>query len=386
MDKWKVTPLYSTYIVPLKGGMPVRVWSAPFIFRGVCMKTYRIQKYGAFGKFKKDIGSNNHFLITALVGLGKIDESDIGKVEPAPWNPQDVKASVTRSREFVIKAGLAWTITCLDVFLKDFFASFFDGEDEFYQLPNSSVVVCYEKAIVSPVTKNEENKKSYNEVYRSVYFKFTVISHLLELHKEQLKDWRIKADYRKGKEGKPAYFPEIELVSALIDLAIQWRNVLVHEGIDNSLSNNTYRVLSKYRGQLNEIEYGTLDVEEMKQHFKDRKVMTFKEVAVLIRNIVDFGYILNAYWINAVDKQIYITEMLKKILPESKEEMVAVEGYDKSYKKQYYDELTTLEPERRKSNICMRLTQYNVHLETADEEAKSVEDYTIESYLSKLFS
>ncbi len=48
------------------------------------MKTYRIQKYGAFGKFKKDIGSNNHFLITALVGLDKIDESDIGKVEPAP--------------------------------------------------------------------------------------------------------------------------------------------------------------------------------------------------------------------------------------------------------------------------------------------------------------
>lgn len=387
MDKWKVTPLYSTYIVPLKGGMPVRIWSAPFILRGVCMKTYKIQKYGAFGKFKKDIGSNNHFLITALVGLDKIDESDIGKVEPAPWNPQDVKASVTRSREFVIKAGLAWVITCLDVFLKDFFTSFFDSKDEFYQLPNSSVVICYEKASVSPVTKKEENKKSYNEVYKSVYFKFTVISHLLESHKEQLKDWRIKADYRKGKEGTPAYFPELELVSALIDLAIQWRNVLVHEGVDNSLANNTYRVLSKYKDQLNENQYGTLNVDEMKQHFKDNKVMTFKEVAVLIRNIVDFGYILNAYWTNAVDKKKYITEMLKRILLESKDEMVAVEGYGRGdYKKQYYDELYTLEPERRKSNICMRLMQYNVFLERIEDERISIEEATIDSYMEKIFS
>ncbi len=387
MDKWEVTPLYSTYIVPLKGGMPVRIWSAPFIFRGVCMKTYKIKKYGAFGKLKKDIGSNNHFLITALVGLDKIDESDIGKVEPAPWNPQDVKASVTRSREFVIKAGLAWAITCLDVFLKDFFTSFFDSKDEFYQLPNSSVVVCYEKASVSPAIKNEENKKSYNEVYKSVYFKFTVISHLLELHKEQLKDWRIKADYRKGKEGTPAYFPELELVSALIDLAIQWRNVLVHEGVDNSLANNTYRILSKYREQLNENEYGTLDVDEMKQHFKDKKVMTFKEVAVLIRNIVDFGYIMNAYWTNNVDKKKYITEMLNLILPASKDEMVNTEENGKGdSKKQYYNELYTLEPDRRKNNVCMRLMQYNVLLEKVEDEGISVEENIIDSYLLKIFS
>lgn len=350
------------------------------------MKTYKMQKYGAFGKFKKDIGSNNHFLITTLVGLDKIDQSDVGKEKPAPWNPQDVKASVERSREFVIKAGLAWAITCLDVFLKDFFSSFFDSKDEFYQLPNSSVVVCYEKASVNQVTKNEENRKSYNEVYKSVYFKFTVISHLLELHKEQLKDWRIKADYRKGKEGTPVYFPELELVSALIDLAIQWRNVLVHEGVDNSLANNTYRVLSKYRDKLNENEYGTLDVDEMKQHFKDKKVMTFKEVAVLIRNIVDFGYILNAYWTNAVDKKKYISEMLNRILPESKDEIEVVEGYGRNYKKQYYDELYSLETERRKCNICMRLTQYNVFLERVEAEVISVEEYTIESYLSKLFS
>ena len=82
---------------------------------------------------------------------------------------------MTRSREFVIKAGLAWAITCLDVFLKDFFASFFDSEDEFYQLPNSSVVVCYEKASVSPVIKNEENKPSLCTYYVSVLLQSTFI-------------------------------------------------------------------------------------------------------------------------------------------------------------------------------------------------------------------
>lgn len=79
--------------------------------------------------------------------------------------------------------------------------------------------------------------------------------------------------------------------------------------------------------------------------------------------------------------------MLKKILPESKEEMVNTEENGKGdSKKQYYNELYTLEPDRRKNNVCMRLMQYNVHLEIVDEEAISVEDYTIESYLSKLFS
>ncbi len=351
------------------------------------MKTYKIQKYGAFSKLKKEIGNNNHFIITAIVGLDKIDESDVGNVKLAPWNPQDVKVSVVRSREFVIKAGLVWSITCLDVFLKDFFTSFFDESDEFYQLPASKVVVCYEKANIAPVEKNKKAEKRYNDVCKSVYFKFTVIRHMLVLHKEELKEWRIKSDYREGKKGTAVYLPELELVFAFIDLAIQWRNILVHEGGDNELANDTYRILSKYKEKLNEIEYGTLDVDEMKQHFKDKKVMTFKEVAVLIRNIIDFGYILNAYWINAVDKKGYITNALNTILPESKDEIVLLEKKNsKDHKKQYYDELYTLEPDRRKNNICMRLTQHNILLERTDDEMLSVEEKAIDSCLLKLFS
>lgn len=351
------------------------------------MKTYKIKKYGAFGRFKKDIGSNNHFLITTLVGLDKIDQSDVGKEKPAPWNPQDVKASVERSREFVIKAGLAWAISCLDVFLKDFFSSFFDNKDEFYQLPNSSVVVCYEKANVSPVIKKEKLEKSYNEVYRSVYFKFTVISHLLELHEEELKEWRKKSDHRTGKKGEPVYLPELELASALIDLAIQWRNILVHEGGDNRLAINIYTILHRHREQLNSNTYGTLKVDEMKRHFKEKQTMTFKEVAVLVRNIIDFGYILNAYWINCVDKETYITTIVKEVLPESQDEIVVIEEKDKNdNKKKYYDELYSLEPERRKSNICMKLTQFNVFLEKEEDECISIEEQTIDGYLSKLFS
>lgn len=351
------------------------------------MKTYRIQKYGAFRKFKQEVGNNNHFLITALVGLNKINEDDVGTKEPAPWDPMDVKSSVLRSREFVIKAGLAWSITCLDVLLKDFFTSFFDEKDEFYQLPDSSVVVCFEKANVTPVVKDEKRGKSFNEVCKSVYFKFTVISHFLELHKEELKEWRKKADHRVGKKDAPVYFPELELVVALVDLAIQWRNILVHEGGDNPLAINTYRVLNKYSKILNENEYGTLEADKMKQRFKDRKVMTFKDVAVLIRNIVDFGYILNAYWINAVNKNEYLTKMLKEILPESKSELDedARRGR-KDHRKPYYDELFSLEPDRRKGNVCMRLTQRNVYLERIESEDKSIEEETIDRYLAGVFS
>lgn len=76
---------------------------------------------------------------------------------------------------------------------------------------------------------------------------------------------------------------------AAVDLAIQWRNNLVHNGISNPISQNTVRVLKhKYKELLNTNEYGTLEVDKMLEDFKENK-LSFKELAFLIRSIIDFG-------------------------------------------------------------------------------------------------
>lgn len=70
--------------------------------------------------FKKLMGQNNHFLITILVGL---DGVEAGEVTLSPtfstsWAPHDVKTSARRSREFAIKALLAWAADSLDTYRK----------------------------------------------------------------------------------------------------------------------------------------------------------------------------------------------------------------------------------------------------------------------------
>lgn len=328
------------------------------------METYKLKKYEAFNKFKKKVGNTNQFLITALVGINKIDESDKGKEVPAPWYPNDVEAAKNRSRDFVKKAGLVWVIDCLDELLNDFFNSFFNKKNTFYKR-EESFVVCIEKTNKLPSELNEQNKISYERVNRSAYWKFTVISDYIANKKDELTDWRKVCDYRNGKKGEAPYFPELELVCALIDLAIQWRNNLVHSGIDNSIRMNTSRVLNKYAKLLNSNQYGTLDISTMINNFKRHGVMSFKELSVMIRNVIDFGYILNAFWINEVDKYSILQEALSEVYLTNKSEMYS------------------LSLDRQKGYLIMKLGQRGL-LEKADEKGKSEEETIIDNFLSNL--
>ena len=340
------------------------------IFGRINMETYKIGKYSAFSTFKKNVGNNNQFLVTALIGINKIDESDKGKKDPAPWSPCNIDSAKARSRDFVKKAGLTWTIDCLDELLKNFFKSFFSEKDTFYKL-DETFVVCIEKTNNIPSELKEKNKLSYEQVNRSVYWKFTVVSDFIKNKKDDLLNWRKAASYRIGKNGEEPFFPELELVFALIDLAIQWRNNLVHNGIDNPISMNTLRVLKKYKELLASNQYGTLDISIMLDSFKKHKVMSFKELSVMIRNAIDFGFILNAYWINEVNKSLILNRALSELLP--------LGGEDNN---EYFLKLHSLSPERQKGNIIMTLGQKGVFLEKVDGKEKSEEEIIIDHYLS----
>ena len=66
------------------------------------------------------VGQNNHFLITILVGL---DSVETGQATLSPnfstwWDPRDAKTSARRSREFAIKALLAWVSDGLYAYMR----------------------------------------------------------------------------------------------------------------------------------------------------------------------------------------------------------------------------------------------------------------------------
>lgn len=313
-----------------------------------------VVRYPAFSGFKDNVGNNNHFLITSCIGLSKVSDEDRKMDFPAAWNPQNVKNSVKRSKKFIIKAALAWVIDCVDVLLKDFFPYFFSEQKHF-------------------VIEGKDEPQSYENVLRSVYYKVYVVEELFLEKEVDITRWRKEGDYRKALLNDEPYFPDLKLIFALLDLAIQWRNNLVHQGIDNKLKQSTYQRLNLYEKVLNSNTYGDLDKNRMLNRFKTNEAPSFKEVSVLIRNVIDFGFVVNAYWLRCVDRHMYTQKCLAEILPENipnKDEHKQNISHEDRI--QFYQKLKGLAGERRLQAVCNKLKKYGItlkeHKENTSEE------------------
>lgn len=70
--------------------------------------------------FKSNAGQNNHFLITALVGLDNVRSGNatLNAEFSTSWNPKDVRRSADRSREYLLKTSLTWIADLVDVYRK----------------------------------------------------------------------------------------------------------------------------------------------------------------------------------------------------------------------------------------------------------------------------
>ena len=76
-----------------------------------------MKKTHARRKFKKLLGQANYFLITSLIGLNYIKETEnIKKPDEfsTSWEPHNPKVSALRSRVYILNSSLAWTVDCLD--------------------------------------------------------------------------------------------------------------------------------------------------------------------------------------------------------------------------------------------------------------------------------
>lgn len=80
---------------------------------------YDLKRTQARTAFKDLLGQANHFLITILIGLNGVRSGKVGHDMEfhAAWNPQDVKASVDRSRAFALDLALVRAVDALDAFM-----------------------------------------------------------------------------------------------------------------------------------------------------------------------------------------------------------------------------------------------------------------------------
>lgn len=361
------------------------------------METYvlNLNKYNAFKKFKKSIGHVNQYLITALIGIEKLDTSDIKNQANshcfATWNPQNIENTKRETKSYILKSTLSWGVSCLDELLLDFFSCFFDKEDKYGKIGDYKVV-CRRKTfdenefdtkmkdcveVDDKKSKKDNGYISYETIARSVYYKFTLVSSLLKCEID-LDNLRQSSENRNSK-GDNRYLPDINLIFAILDLTIQWRNNLIHND-DNILNQRTQQVISHYQKILESNEYGCLDSKKMIERFKENKVPTFKEIAVMIRNLIDFGFVLNAYWVKYADKDKIINEKLKMLIPMSRDE----KNYEGKSKK-LYDKLHNVEKSKRKKIVVNAAIQEGLYLEKIDSDKQSNEDIVIEKILSNLF-
>jgi hypothetical protein len=65
------------------------------------------------------VGQNNHFLITILVGLDEVatGRASLNESFSTSWNPRDPVRSAERSREYSLKAFLAWLVDGLQAYV-----------------------------------------------------------------------------------------------------------------------------------------------------------------------------------------------------------------------------------------------------------------------------
>jgi hypothetical protein len=214
--------------------------------------------------FKRLLGHANHYLITILVGLDHIQKNEVPLHEDfkTSWNPRDKNSSAIRSREFSINATLSWAIDALDAYLS----------------------LCHKKPTLYQ-EKNLSDKAGGAE--RSVNAKFLV-----------LKEYII-----------PSPEDTFNLVSSLIEVAIQWRNNLVHYFADNVISEET-RILLKNNPEYFIDNFQGLNISDLLNRFDSKQTPRFKEITAIIRAIQNFVETADGVLLNKINKEIHFIDCL----------------------------------------------------------------------------
>jgi len=223
------------------------------------IKTSRARKI-----FKRLLGQTNHYLVTILLGLDYIQNNEIELPQEfsTSWNPKDKKSSTIRSREFTINATLSWAIDALDAYLS---------------LCHKRPTLYQEKTIQDEASGAE----------RYVNAKYFVLRNYVG----------------------DGYLDDFKRVAALTEVAIQWRNNLVHFSAENIIDDSTRLYLISESEYFRENFQG-LKITEFLNRFDGNQTPRFKEITSIIRAIHKFVEISDDYMLNNIDKSLHLVDCI----------------------------------------------------------------------------
>lgn len=225
---------------------------------------YTIKHSLARRQFKKTFGQVNHFLITSIIGLDYISKENVSCPQDLStvWNPQDKQVSICRSREYMLKM---------------FLASAVDSLDSYFFMINRNPSILPEDTM--RFFDDNKNSRSVNVKFEHLYSRYANVGNLNKY-------------------------------AALIALAIQWRNNLLHFNSNNSVDAKYIKILESSKPFYKENCCG-LDVEIMIEHFHNCNSPTFKETASIISAIHKFVEIVDASLINDLDMKMFARKLLR---------------------------------------------------------------------------
>jgi hypothetical protein len=218
--------------------------------------------------FKKMAGQNNHFLITILVGLAAVESGAAVLPEGmrVSWAPHNRASSAARSREFATKSLLAWLIDALDAYIRAL------------RYPPSIANAAVKKGI----TEADANDGGLGGRVHAV----------------------AAATRQAG---------SIEAI--LVDIAIVWRNRLVHQLTARKLSKPLANLARTRSAEFADLYQG-LRIEDLITRVERRPAAapTLKEVTAIVRAIHKLVERVDGALLRDLDLDLYLREVLRQYL------------------------------------------------------------------------
>lgn len=236
-----------------------------------------MKKTLARSKFKKHLGQANHYLVTSLVALHTLENSEVTNAPEelrTAWSPKDTSSSISRSRNFVLQSFLGWAVDSVDMYL-----SLLNRKPDYLQ--------------------NLELSSKLDGAGRSVLKKVRIYS---------------------------GHYKINPVTQALMDVLITWRNNVFHELADNKLKPETKVNLAEYATPIGD-NYRGLDVSGLSDKAEKGAPLTFKETASLINASQHFVQEVDEAVLKVFDAKRFCIEAVQSAIDEKEQD----NGFSEKY-------------------------------------------------------
>jgi hypothetical protein len=218
-------------------------------------------------------GQNNHFLITVFVGLAAVENgtAELPDWMRVSWAPHDRASSAARSREFATKTLLGWIIDALNTYV--------------CLLERPPIIA--NAAIIDGIAQVDANREGLAGRVRAV----------------------VEATGQAG-----------STEDVLVDVAIAWRNRLIHHITDKKLSKPLANAANARSMEFYDLYQG-LKIEDLMRRVERTPAAapTLKEITAIVRAARKLVERADGFLLQDLDLVPYLREVLRQYLVEDKD-------------------------------------------------------------------